>query len=166
MQPPQTREAVRAVRWTKHLAHRWAGPTIVALLELIEADVVSAQELNPSDCKLLIEALSDSPEFATVRQRQIIVRHALSGYPLSDELDRPLRYPDWEGSSLVVADDLMRLLEGHEAAPGVPALWLTALEVESIARPARRRRLEKMRRRLPGSMTRAARGSPKHATPR
>ena len=107
-----------------------------------------AQESDPADRRLLIEALSDSPEFATVRQRQMIVRHALAGYPLSEKLDRPLRYLDWQGSPLVVADDLVRLLNGHEAAPGVPALGLIALKVEPIARPAHRERLEEMRKRL------------------
>ncbi|MCC6861613.1 MAG: trypsin-like peptidase domain-containing protein [Bryobacterales bacterium] len=104
--------------------------------------------LSYRDRAILQNALSDTAQFATVRGRQAIVRNALAGYPLSGEIDKALRWVDWEGSSFVVADDLLRLLEGHEAAPGLAALALIAQAIEPMAGVAHRERIADLRRRM------------------
>lgn len=104
--------------------------------------------LQHADRTLLRDALSDTPHFATVRGRQTIVRGALGGYPLSGEIDKALRFLDWEGAPIVVADDLLRLLDGHEPAPGVPALALIAQAIEPMAGLAHREKLTDLRRRV------------------
>ena len=58
-------------------------------------------ELHHKDRMLLLTALSDTPPFATVRGRQTIVRNALGGYPLSDEIDKALRWLDWETAAKI-----------------------------------------------------------------
>jgi hypothetical protein len=82
----------------------------------------------------LVNALSDLPQFRSVREREAFIRAALSGYPFSDEARRTLRWLDWEGAAFVVADELVRLLELQEIAPGVPALRVIA---QAIRPPAR-----------------------------
>lgn len=104
--------------------------------------------LTHQDRTILLNALSDSPQFASLRSRQTLVHNALGGYPLSGEADTALRYLDWEGAPIVVADDLIRILEGHEPAPGVPALALVAQAIEPMAGSAHRQRIADLRRRL------------------
>ena len=104
--------------------------------------------LQHQDRKVLLEALSDTPHFATVRGRQTIIRDALGGYPLSAEIDKALRFLDWEGAPIVVAGDLLRLLDGHEPAPGVPALALIAQAIHPMAGTAHREKLADLRRRM------------------
>lgn len=69
-------------------------------------------KLEHRDRNVLLDALSDTPHFATVRGRQTMIRDALGGYPLSGEIEKALRFLDWEGSPIVVADKLLRLLDG------------------------------------------------------
>jgi hypothetical protein len=104
--------------------------------------------LSHQDRMILRDALSDAPQFETVRGRKMFVRDALSGYPLSAEVDKALRFLDWQGSEIVVADDLLRLLDGHEPAPGIPAVALVAQAVEPAAGMAHREKIADLRRRM------------------
>ena len=88
--------------------------------------------LTHKDRAALLKALSDSPQFDRVNHRQATVRNALSGYPLSEEIYKALRFLDWEGAPFVVADQLVRLLDGREVAPGVPALEMIAQAVGAL----------------------------------
>ena len=90
------------------------------------------QPLQHSGRQQLLYALADLPQFTTVRGRQTVVRKALGGYPLSAEVERALRWLNWEGSSIEVADQLLHLLDGHEPAPGVPALGLIVQAIEPL----------------------------------
>ncbi len=98
--------------------------------------------------KILIPALSDTPQFATVRGRQALVRNTLAGYEHSAQIDKTLRWVNWEGSAFEVADDLLRKLDGHDVAPGVPALALLAQAIEPMAGMAHREKLVELRRRM------------------
>ena len=73
-----------------------------------------------------MEALADSDVFLTSADRRMFVRNALAGYPMSDEIEKALRYVDWQGKPVVVADQALNMLDGHEAAPGVSAFALLA----------------------------------------
>jgi TIR domain/Effector-associated domain 8 len=77
---------------------------------------------GPEDRTLLVNALSDVPQFELVRERRALIRTALDGHPFSPDIHRTLRFLDWDGPSLTVADTLVRLIEGQEVAPGFPAL--------------------------------------------
>jgi hypothetical protein len=81
-----------------------------------------ATKLSPEDRKLLVNALSDAPQFELARDRRTVIRTALEGHPFSPDIYRTLRFLDWDGPALVVADNLVRLIEGQEVAPGFPAL--------------------------------------------
>ena len=105
-------------------------------------------KLSFQDRRVIEDALADTPPFATARGRQAIVRDALGGYPLSGEIDKALQYVDWEGGSILVAKDLIRLLEGQEVAPGVPALALLTQAIEPMAGTAHREKLADLRRRM------------------
>ena len=106
------------------------------------------RKLSHPDLTILLNALSDTAGFETVRGRQAMVRNALGGYPLSGELDKALRWVDWEGAPIVVASDLLRLLDGQEPAPGIPALALIAQAIEPMAGMAHREKLADLRRRM------------------
>ncbi len=106
-----------------------------------------ASILQHQDRTTLLNALADTPQFATTRGRQVIVRSALGGYPHSGEIDKALRFLDWEGEPIVVADQLLRLLAGHEPAPGVSALGLIAQAIEPMA-GAHRGKITDLRRRM------------------
>src|SRR5438067_454188 len=96
-----------------------------------------ARMLSHQDRTILLNALTNAPQFATVRERQALVRNALGGYPLSGEIDKALRWVDWQGSAFVVADDLLNKLDGLELAPGIPALALIAQTIEPMSGPHR-----------------------------
>jgi hypothetical protein len=83
-----------------------------------------------------------------VRERQAFIRSAFDGHPFSEDIERVLQFLDWEGGALVVADDLLRLVEGHEIAPGIPALRVLAEAIEPMAGMARRDRVRELRERL------------------
>lgn len=102
------------------------------------------EHLQPKDRKILVNVLSDLPHFQTVRERQVIVRNALGDYP---QVGKTLRFLDWNGPPLVVADNLVHLLEGQEAVRGVPALGLLALEIEPLAGAAHKE-VADLRRRM------------------
>ncbi len=104
--------------------------------------------LQHNDRTQLRDALSDTPQFATVRGRQTLVRNALGGYPLSGEVDKTLRWLDWEGSPIVVADELIGLLDGHEPAPGIPALGLIAQAIEPLVGLDHQEKLVDLRQRM------------------
>jgi hypothetical protein len=105
-------------------------------------------KLPPGDRKALLYALSDLPRFTTVRGRQTIVRNALGGYELSNDVGQRLRWLDWEGGAIEVADALIQLFDGCEPAPGVPALGLIAQAIEPLVEPHHQDELVDMRRRL------------------
>jgi len=105
-------------------------------------------EISPPDIKLLRDALSSAAPFRTARERQAFIRSVLEGHSFSNEIEKVLQFLDWEGSSLVVADDLLRLLEGHEIAPGFPALRTLAEAIEPIAGMAHRQAIIRLRERL------------------
>jgi hypothetical protein len=105
-------------------------------------------KLPHQDRTTLLYALSDLPPFATVRGRQTVVRNALGGYRLSGDVDRRLRWLDWEGAPIEVADGLIQLLDGYEPAPGIPALGLIAQAIEPLVGPPHQERLGDLRRRL------------------
>ena len=90
------------------------------------------QKLPHHDRTVLRDALAGSPQFTTVRTRQIFVRDALGGYLSSEDILKALRFLDWEGAPAVVADDLLARLDGHELAPGIPALALITQAVEAM----------------------------------
>jgi hypothetical protein len=48
--------------------------------------------LQHKDRTVLLNALSDAPQFATVRGRQAIVRNAVAGFSFSGEIDKALRF--------------------------------------------------------------------------
>ncbi len=104
--------------------------------------------LQHNDRTQLRDALSDTPQFATVRGRQTLVRNALGGYPLSDKVKKTLRWLDWEGAPFVVADELIGLLDGHEPAPGIPALGLVAQAIEPLVGLDHQEKLVDLRQRM------------------
>jgi V8-like Glu-specific endopeptidase len=89
-------------------------------------------KLPAPDFKILHEALTDTSEFETVRGRRTLIRNALSGYPQSGEIEKALRFVDWEGSPFVVAYDILDKLNGQEPSPGVPALALIAQAIQPL----------------------------------
>jgi hypothetical protein len=93
-------------------------------------------------------ALSDLPQFATVRGRQTLVRNALGGYELTSDVNKRLRWLDWEGGPIEVADALIQLFDGYEPAPGIPALGLITQAIEPLVDPPHDEKLVDMRRRL------------------
>jgi hypothetical protein len=105
-------------------------------------------EFQPEDRKVLVSALCDVPDFQAVRERRALIRTALDGRPFSRDLDRVLNWIAWEGGTFVVADDLVRRLEGHEVALGVPALRVVAETIEGMAGIAHRQQLADLRQRL------------------
>jgi V8-like Glu-specific endopeptidase len=109
-----------------------------------------AKPLSHQDRTVLLYALADTDMFSNIRGRQAIVRNALGGYPHSRDLNNALRFLNWDGESVVVADQLLRLLDGQEAAPGVPALGLIAQAIEPMAGEHRDKVVE-LRKRLLGS---------------
>src|SRR6187455_1992274 len=93
---------------------------------------------SSADSRIVRDALCAIPQFGTVRERQAFIRSAFEGHPFSEDIERVLQFLDWQGGALVVADDLLRLVEGHEIAPGTPALRVLAEAVEPMAGMARR----------------------------
>jgi hypothetical protein len=71
-------------------------------------------KLQPDELRTLIDALSGLPQFASVRERRAVVNQALGDYPSAAEI---LRWQEWDGSAMVVADELVRRLDGVEPAP-------------------------------------------------
>ncbi len=104
--------------------------------------------LQNLDRKILSEALSDLPPFATVRGRQTIIRNAVDGFPLSAEINKTLRWVIWEGSSSDAAGDLLTKLDGHQLAPGLSALAVIAQAIEPMAGSAHRHKLADLRNRM------------------
>ncbi|MDZ4796761.1 MAG: TIR domain-containing protein [Bryobacteraceae bacterium] len=108
--------------------------------------------MNPgfssADIRILRDALCAIPQFRTVRERQTFIRSAFDDHLFSKDVESVLQYLDWEGAPLVVADALLRLVEGHEIAPGVPALRVLAEAIEPMAGMARREQVRNLRERL------------------
>jgi len=69
--------------------------------------------LQHQDRTVLLHAWSYAPHFPTVRGQQTVIRDALGGYPLSGEIDKALRFLDWEGSPIPCSASIRR-------APGGP----------------------------------------------
>src|ERR1700761_6283787 len=114
--------------------------------------------LRPEDRTLLVNALSDIPQFEMDRDRPALIRTALEGYPASPDLDRTLRFVNWNGPKLVVADNLIRLIEGQEVASGFPALR-ALLETIAGFTGAHREKITELRQRL-GWVPEPARNTP------
>ena len=100
------------------------------------------------DRNILVNALSNIPQFASSRERRTFIRMALSEHPFAHKANQTFRFLDWDGSPLVVADNLIRLLEAQDVAPGLPALRVIAEAVEPVAGIAYREELVGLRRRL------------------
>ena len=100
--------------------------------------------LRPDELRTLIEALSGLPQFASIRERRALVNQALGDYPSAAEI---LRWQDWDGAAMVVADELVRRLDGLEPVPGVAALGLLAQTIEPMVGGVHQHRLVAMRRR-------------------
>lgn len=113
--------------------------------------------LTTQDFNILSDALSDISGFETARERRTLIRNALSGYPQSGELERTLRFVNWEGSSFVVAYHILDKLNGQEPAPGVPALALIAQAIQPLVNAAHRDKFSDLLRRYnwgdPASVT-------------
>jgi len=84
---------------------------------------------RPDELRTLIDALSELPQFASFRERRALVNRAVGDYPSAAKI---LRWQEWEGSAMVVADELVRRLDGLEPVPGVAALGLLAQTIESM----------------------------------
>ena len=108
--------------------------------------------LLPADRIMLREALCDTPDFLTPRERRSFIRTQLDGYPMSDVIFRTLHGVDWSGGNAVVAGDVVRFLEGQEPAPGIPALALIAQAIEPLAGLAHREKIRELRRRMGWSL--------------
>src|SRR5436305_2027127 len=89
--------------------------------------------LSFTDRRILEDALCETGPFLTARGRHALVRDALGGYPLAGQIDKALHWVVWDDAPKPFAVGLIRLLEGHEAAPGVPALGVIAEAIESMA---------------------------------
>jgi S1-C subfamily serine protease len=85
--------------------------------------------LSNRNRQLLLRILRDLPDFRTVRGRQALVENAVGGYPKSAQL---LGNLEWEGSAMVVANDLLRWFDGFELAKGVEALPLLLSAIEPL----------------------------------
>lgn len=105
-------------------------------------------KLSFPDRRILVNALCETPPFLTARGRQSLVREALGGHPATGQIEKALHYVDWEGGSELVAGELIRLLEGHEIAPGVPALSAIAEAIESLAGAEHQEKVADLRRRM------------------
>lgn len=105
-------------------------------------------KLQHSDRTALLYAVSDLPQFTTVRGRQTVVRNALGGYELTSDVDKRLRWLDWEGGAIEVADALIQLFDGYDLVPGAPALGLIVQAIEPLAGPPHQEQLVAMRHRL------------------
>ncbi|MFN0104704.1 MAG: trypsin-like peptidase domain-containing protein [Bryobacteraceae bacterium] len=103
--------------------------------------------LQPQDRTILLNALSDTPQFTTADSRQSFIRNELRDYPLFGEIDKALRHVNWDRGPFEVADRLIALLDGHEIAPGVPALALIAQAIQPMAGSAHKEKLAGLRRR-------------------
>jgi hypothetical protein len=106
-----------------------------------------AAKLSHPDRLLLLNALSDLPQFATVRGRQTLIRNAVGGYELTADVEKRLRWLDWEGSAIEVADALIQLFDGYEPAAGIPALGLMVQGIEPFVDTARQDDLLGLRQR-------------------
>jgi hypothetical protein len=105
-------------------------------------------DFQAKDRKILIDALCDIPQFGTALERRTLIHQALDGYQFTGEIKQALRFLDWQGGALVVGDYLIRLLEGHQIAPGLPALQVIAEAIEPMAGMAHREALSELRKRL------------------
>lgn len=81
-------------------------------------------KLQHNDRTALLYALSDLPQFTTVRGRQAVVHNAIGGCELTSDVQKRLRWLDWEGGPIEVADALIQLFDGYDLVPGAPALGL------------------------------------------
>ena len=106
------------------------------------------RKLSHQDRMLVLHALADLPQFTTVRGRQTLIRNAVGGYELSADVEKRLRWLDWEGAPIVVADQLLQLFDGYEPAPGVPALALVTQAIDPWVDTDRQTDLARMRQRL------------------
>jgi hypothetical protein len=106
-----------------------------------------AAKLSHPDRLLLLNALSDLPQFTTVRGRQTLIRNAVGGYALTADVEKRLRFLDWEGSPIVVSDELIQLFDGYEPAAGIPALGLVVQAIEPFVDTARQEDLVSLRHR-------------------
>jgi len=105
-------------------------------------------KLLRADRRILLDALSDIPQFRTSRARYSFVSNQLADYPQSQETAQALKWVDWEGSAFEVADQLLDYLDGQEPAPGVPALAIIAQAIEPLAGTAHREQLKSLRSRM------------------
>jgi hypothetical protein len=103
---------------------------------------------SPADRKILRDALCAVPQFLTPRDRNTLIRLILEGHAFSRHVDTFLSWVDWNGGAVPVADELLRLLEGHEIAPGTPALRVLAEAMEPMAGMAHRQEIVRIRERL------------------
>jgi len=67
-----------------------------------------AGTLSPDALRTLIDAVSGTAQFASLRERRALVNQALGDYPSAAEV---LRWQEWDGSARVVADELVRRLD-------------------------------------------------------
>ncbi len=102
------------------------------------------KQLDPQDLRVFIDALCKTPPFVSERERRVLVHHALGDYPQLAEI---LHWQDWSGSAMVVADELVRRLDGVEPVPGVAALGLLGQAIEPLVGGGYQARLEEIRRR-------------------
>ncbi len=107
-----------------------------------------SQTLSPPDRRTLLDALCDTPQFLTSRGRHSLITIQLAGYPRSAAIHKALRFVDWQGSAVEVADQLLHHLEGHEVDSGVPALALIAQAIEPMAGSEHRDKIASLRRRM------------------
>lgn len=124
--------------------------------------------MNPgftsADRIMLREALCAVPQFLTPRERHAFIRIAFEGHAGSEDLERVLQFLDWAGGALPVADELLRYVEGHDLAPGFPALRALAEAIERLAGMTRREQIRSLRERM-GWVDRAAQPVPAAAVP-
>ena len=83
---------------------------------------VTTGPLTPHDREIIVAALAESPDFQTVRQRQMFIRAALEKHPSGSAVYKTLLHLDFEGGARLVAHDLVRRVELQFVAEGIPAL--------------------------------------------
>lgn len=103
-----------------------------------------SNHLSAEERRALIDALCDTPQFASARERRVLVNHALGDYPAAA---RVLRWQEWDGSAMVVATELVQRLDGLEPIPSVAALGLLTQAIEPMVGGAHQQSLVAMRRR-------------------
>jgi len=104
--------------------------------------------LRPEDRKSLVDALCDVPQFQTERERRTFVRMVFEGQSNSKAMQKALQWLNWEGNPLVVADELVRHVEGRELGPGMPALRALVEAIEPLAGGEHKEELAGLKQRM------------------